>query len=49
MAWAGRASGMAIATEAMQQQHGIVSGAIQLAPALPGQGEGAEAAPQFQL
>jgi hypothetical protein len=49
MAWAGRASSMAVATEAMQQQHGIVGGAIELAPALPGQGEGTKAAPQFEI
>jgi hypothetical protein len=49
MARPGRASGMAIATEAMQQQHGIVGGAIELAPALPGQGDRTKATPQFEI
>jgi hypothetical protein len=35
--------------KAMQEQHGIVSGPIELAPALPGQGEGTKAASQFEI
>ena len=48
MAVAGGAGRVAVATEAMQQQDGVAALSIELPPALPGQGDRAEALTRFQ-